>query len=343
MNKLKTSYMGIELNNPIILGASNLVSDLDNLKKAEEQGAGAIVYKSLFEEQIQLESFQLDERLNEFNDLHAEMVQIHPNIEHAGPEEHLLNLRKARESLSIPLIASLNAIRDDSWIRYAKLLSETGVDGIELNFYQIPLDFEKNAKDIEDAQINTLKEIRQTISIPISVKLSSDYSNVLNFITKLDKAGANAFVLFNSFFQPDIDVVTEEHIKSQQLSNDGDYKKSLRYAGLLYDNIKADICSSHGIFNGEDVIKLLLSGATCVQVVSTVYKNGLTQIRNITKELEKWMETKNYKSIEEFRGKLSKNKLTNNPFVYKRAQYVDLLMNSEEIILGGTNSRITPV
>lgn len=343
MNKLKTSYMGIELNNPIILGASNLVSDLDNLKKAEEQGAGAIVYKSLFEEQIQLESFQLDERLNEFNDLHAEMVQIHPNIEHAGPEEHLLNLRKARESLSIPLIASLNAIRDDSWIRYAKLLSETGVDGIELNFYQIPLDFDKNAKDIEDAQINTLKEIRQNISIPISVKLSSDYSNILNFITKLDKSGANAFVLFNSFFQPDINVATEEHIKSQQLSNDGDYKKSLRYAGLLYDNIKADICSSHGIFNGEDVIKLLLSGATCVQVVSTVYKNGLTQIRNITKELEKWMDTKNYNGIEEFRGKLSKNRLTNNPFVYKRAQYVDLLMNSEEIILGGTNSRITPV
>ncbi len=343
MNKLKTSYMGIELNNPIILGASNLVSDLDNLKKAEEQGAGAIVYKSLFEEQIQLESFQLDERLNEFNDLHAEMVQIHPNIEHAGPDEHLLNLRKARESLSIPLIASLNAIKDDSWIRYAKLLSETGVDGIELNFYQIPLDFKKNAKDIEDAQINTLKEISQNISIPISVKLSPDYSNILNFITKLDKAGANAFVLFNSFFQPDINVVTEEHIKSQQLSNDGDYKKSLRYAGFLYDNIKADICSSHGIFNGEDVIKLLLSGATCVQVVSTVYKNGLTQIRNITKELEKWMETKNYKSIDEFRGKLSKNRLTNNPFVYKRAQYVDLLMNSEEIILGGTNSRITPL
>ena len=343
MNKLRTNYMGIELNNPIILGASNLVSDLDNLKKAEEQGAGAIVYKSLFEEQIQLESFQLDERLNEFNDLHAEMVQIHPNIEHAGPEEHLMNIRKARESLSIPLIASLNAIKDDSWIRYAKLISETGVDGIELNFYQIPMDFDKSAKDIEDAQINTLKEIKQNISIPISVKLSSDYSNILNFITKLDKAGANAFVLFNSFFQPDINIMTEEHIKSQQLSNYGDYKKSLRYAGLLYDNIKADICSSRGIFNGEDVIKLLLSGATCVQVVSTVYKNGLTQISNIVRELEEWMDVKNYKSIDEFRGKLSKNRLTNNPFVYKRAQYVDMLMNSEEIILGGTNSRISPV
>jgi dihydroorotate dehydrogenase (fumarate) len=334
MNKLKTIYMGIELNNPIILGASNLVTDLDNLKKAEELGAGAIIYRSLFEEQIQLERFQLDERLTEFNDLNAEMVQIHPNIEHAGPDEHLMNLRKAKESLSIPLIASLNAINNDTWLKYARLIEETGVDGIELNFYQIPMDFKKNAKEIEDAQINTLKEIRQNISIPISVKLSPDYSNILNFIKKLDKAGADAFVLFNSFFQPDINVISEKHIKTSHLSNIGDYKQSLRYAGLLFDNIKADICSSYGIFSGEDVIKLLLSGATCAQVVSTVYKNGILQLNNIRRELEEWMDIKNYKSLDEFRGKLSNNRLTSNPFVYKRAQYVDLLLNSEEIFLG---------
>ncbi len=327
--------MGIELDNPIILGASNFVTDLDNLKKAEELGVAAIVYRSLFEEQIQLESFQLEERLNEFNDINAEMVQIHPNIEHAGPDEHLLNIRKAKESLTIPLIASLNAINSDTWIRYAKLISETGVDGIELNFYQIPVDFDKDAKEIEDSQINTLKEIRSSISIPISVKLSPDYSNILNFIKKLDKVGADAFVLFNSFFQPDIDVKSEKHIKTSHLSNERDYKKSLRYAGLLFDNIKADICSSHGIFSGEDVIKLLLSGATCVQVVSTIYKNGLKQISTMKKELEEWMDIKNYKSIDEFRGKLSRNRLTNNPFVYKRAQYVELLLNSEEIF-GGT-------
>jgi dihydroorotate dehydrogenase (fumarate) len=334
VNKLKTTYMGIELNNPIIIGASNLVTDLETLKKAEEQGAAAIVYKSLFEEQIQLESYQMDERMNEFNDLYAEMVQIHPNIQHAGPDEHLLNLRKAKESLSIPLIASLNAVNNDTWLKYAKLISETGIDGIELNFYQIPLDFNKSSKDIEDAQINILKEIRKSISIPISVKLSPDYSNILNFISKLDKAGADALVLFNSFFQPDINVIDEKHIKSSHLSNAGDYKKSLRYAGLLSGNIKADICSSYGILTGEDVIKLLLSGATCVQVVSTVYKNGLSQIHNIRKELEEWMEGKNYKSINDFRGKLSKNKLSNNPFVYKRAQYVELLMNSDEIFPG---------
>ena len=331
MENLKTKYMGIEIDNPIIFGASNMSTDLDKLKKAEELGAAAIVYKSLFEEQIQLERFQLDERLTEFNDIYAEMVTIHPHIEHAGPDEHLLNIRKARESLSIPLIASLNAVNIDTWIKYAGLLSETGVNGIELNFYQTPSDFDKNANDIEDEQISIVKEIRHNISIPISVKLSSDYSNILNFIKKLDQAGVDAFVLFNSFFQPDIDIKSEKHIKSFNLSNEGDYKKSLRYAGLLFENIKADICSSHGIFTGADVIKLILSGSSCVQVVSTLYKNGLSQISVIKKELVEWMGTKNYTSIDEFRGKLSKNKLSSNPFVYKRAQYVDLLINSEEI------------
>jgi dihydroorotate dehydrogenase (fumarate) len=334
--------MGIQLDNPIIIGASNLADDLDNLKKAEELGAGAIVYKSLFEEQIQLESFQLDDKLSEFNDLHAEMVQIHPNIEHAGPEEHLMNIRKARESLSIPLIASLNAINTDTWVKYAKLLSETGVSAIELNFYQIPMDFNKTAKEIEEEQIITLKEIRKSISIPISVKLSPDYSNILNFIKNLDLAGVDAFVLFNSFFQPDIDVSGEKHIKSTHLSNEGDYKKSLRYAGLLFKEIKADICSSYGIFNGADVIRLLLSGASCVQVVSTIYKHGLTQINNIKREIVDWMDSKNYSNIDEFRGKLSKNKLISNPFVYKRAQYVDLLLNSEEIFADERFSRISP-
>jgi dihydroorotate dehydrogenase (fumarate) len=326
MKNLKTKYMGIELNNPIIIGASNMVTDLDKLKQAEELGAGAIVYKSLFEEQIQLERLQLDEKLSEYNDINAEMLTTHPNVEHAGPDEHLLNIRKARESLSIPLIASLNAIHNDTWIKYARLLSETGVDGIELNFYQIPSDFNKEAEDIEDEQIN--------ISIPISVKLSPDYSNILNFIKKLDQAGVNAFILFNSFFQPDIDIISEKHIKSFNLSNEGDYRKSLRYSGLLFGNIKADVCSSHGIFTGADVVRLILSGACCVQVVSTLYKNGLTQINSIKKELIEWMDIKNYKSIDEFRGKLSKNKLSNNPFVYKRAQYVDLLINSEEIFGG---------
>ena len=176
-----------------------------------------------------------------------------------------------------------------------------------------------------------MKEIRKNLAIPVSVKLSADYTNTLNFIKKLDLAGVNGFALFNSFFQPDIDIITEKHIKSIDLSNPGDYKKSLRFSGLLFETIKADICSSHGVFTGADVIKLILSGSSCVQVVSTLYKNGLTQITKMKKELEDWMESKHYNNIDEFRGKLSKTRLSSNPFIYKRAQYADLLINSEQI------------
>lgn len=331
MKNIKTKYMGIEIDNPIIIGASNLVSDPDRLKKAEELGAAAIVYKSLFEEEMQLEEFQMDEKLTEFNDMNAEMITTHPQLEFAGPDEHLLNLRKAKESISIPLIASLNAVNTETWINYAKLIAETGVDAIELNFYHTPSDFKKEAKQIEDEQINIVKEIRKNSPIPVSVKLSPDYTNILNFIQNLDKAGVDGVVLFNSFYQPDIDISTEKHIKLYNFSNEGDYKKSLRFAGLLSENVKADICSSHGVFSGADVIKLLLAGSTCVQVVSTLYKNGMPQIEKIKKELSDWMDSKNYKSLDDFRGKLSKNKLGNDPFVYKRAQYVDLLIHSEEI------------
>jgi len=331
MNNLKVNYMGIDLKNPIIIGASNMVTDLDKLKKVEEQGASAIVFKSLFEEQIQLERFQMDESLSQYNDLHAEMITTHPNIEHAGPDEHLVKIRAAKESLTIPLIASLNAIENETWTEYAKLIEETGVDGIELNFYKTPLDFDKNAEAIENEQINIVKEIRKNVSIPLSVKLSSDYSNILNLIKKLYAAGADSFVLFNSFFQPDIDIESEQHVKTFSLSNEGDYRKALRYSGILFENIKADICSSHGIFTGTDVIKMILAGSTCVQVVSTLYKNGLTQIGKMITEMTEWMNSKNYRNIDEFRGKLSRKSLSSNPFVYQRAQYVDLLLNSEEV------------
>jgi len=340
MSKLKTNYMGIELKNPVILGASNLVRNPDTLRKAEDAGIAAVVFKSLFEEQIQMESFHLDEKLNEFNDLYYEMISIHPNIEHSGPEEHLNNIRKARETLSIPLIASLNAVNNETWIKYAGLLSQTGIDAIELNFYQVPLDFNKSAAEIEEEQLNIFREIKKNSSIPVSVKLSPDYTNILNFVKRLDEAGADGVVLINSFFQPDINIETEKHKRSSHLSHTGDYKKSLRYSGLLFGNIDADICSSYGIFSGEDVVKLLLAGATCVQIVSTVYRNGVSHISNIIGELEAWMESKNYNSIDEFRGKLSNKKIVHDPFIYRRAQYVDILLNSDELMAGGTNSRI---
>ena len=331
MKNLKTKYMGIEIDNPIILGASDLVTKQVNLRKAEDQGAGAIVYKSLFEEQIQLEKLHFDEKITEFDDIHAEMLTLHPHIDYTGVEEHLLNLRTAKESISIPVIASLNAVNVDTWVEYAKLISQTGVDGIELNFYPNLWDIDRDSSDIENEQIRIVKEIKRCVSIPLSVKLSPDYTNTLNLVKKLDQQGVDSVVLFNSFFQPDIDIKNEKHIKKYNFSNPGDYKKSLRFAGILYQNINADICSSLGIFSGADVIKLILSGASSVQVVSTLYKNGISHIGTMKNELEEWMDEKNYTCLDDFRGKLSKNMLNRNPFIYKRAQYVDLLLNAEDI------------
>lgn len=330
MVDLKTKYLGLDLKNPVILGASNLVTKIDNLKRAEEAGAAAIVYKSLFEEQIQLESAQLDDQLEEYNERNAEMVKLFPSMEHAGPEEHLVNLRKVKETLGIPVIASLNAIYTESWIDYAQQLEQTGVDALEFNFFYIPRDTQTDGRDINNQQLEIIKAVKPKVKLPISIKLSPFYANPLNVVSQMDKLGVNGFVLFNRLFQPDIDIEKEQHFSPFSLSSPEDNKLSLRFAGMLYGTIGASICSNTGIFSGADVVKMILAGADCVQVVSTIYKNKIEHISTILKDLQMWMESKNYKNLGAFRGKLSE-KNTNDPFVYKRAQYIDLLLKSDQI------------
>jgi len=331
MINLATNYMGIALKNPIIAGASSMSTDLTMLKKLEQAGAAAIVYKTLFEEQINLESAQFDDQIEAMAGLHAEMTSLYPKLQHAGPEAHLVNLRKAKETLGIPVIASLNCLYDNTWIEYARLIEKTEVDGIELNFYFVPGDFEADGRSIEDIQLDLVKTVKSKISIPVSVKLSSFYSNPLNFISKLDKAGVNAVVIFNRMFEPEINVHEMKHIAPFYLSHEGDYRLALRYAGLLYGNVKAQVCANTGIYQGNDVIKLLLAGADCVQVVSTLYKHKPEHIATMLTDMEAWMESKKYSSISDFKGKLSKKELK-DPFVYKRGQYVDLLLASDQLI-----------
>lgn len=333
MKNLETIYMGIQLKNPVILGASELSSEIDSLKNAEQAGVAAIVYKTLFEEQIQLEDLQFDELKDEYSDMHAEMTSLYPDIERSEAEYYLEKLRKAKESLSIPVIASLNAVNNSSWLRYARLIEETGVDGIELNLYQIPTQFDVEAAEIENRQIATVSEIKKQLSIPVSVKLSNDYTNILHFAKRLDEAGVDGMVLFNSFFQPDIDIEKEHHRRAFNLSKKGDYKQSLRIAGMLYGRLNASVCASKGVFSGSDVVKLLLSGSTCVQVVSAVYRHGVSRITDMICEVGEWMERKQYNSLEDFRGKLSDSVLNKNDnlLVYKRAQYVDLILHSDTI------------
>lgn len=331
MKNLKTTYMGIELDNPIIMGACNMSDNIDDMLKAEDNGVGAIVFKSLFEEQVQLERLQMEEKLTQYDNIHAQMITTHPNLHFSDTEKHLVHLRKAKERLSVPLIASLNAVHEDSWLEYAKQLAQTGVDGLELNIYQVPVDFHKESKEIEDYQINIVKKIKETLSLPVSVKLSSDYTNTLAFIKKMDAVGADGLVLFNAFFQPDININSLKHKRGYNLSRKGEYRKSLRFAGILYGNIEADICSSRGIFTGNEIVKHLLSGSTCVQMVSAIYKNGFEQIAIAKNQLSEWMEEKEFDSIEDFRGKMAQNNLSSDSMVYKRTQYVDLLMHSDNI------------
>lgn len=331
MSKLKTTYLGLELKNPIIVGASNLVSDTSNLQAMEKAGASAIVYKSLFEEQIQLENFHLDNQMGDYNERNAEMVKLFPDINHAGPQEHLHKLRKAKESVSIPVIASLNAIHHESWLEYAKLIEDTGVDAIELNFYSIPRDFNRDEKEIISGQLAAVKDIKKSLNIPVSVKLSPYYTNILKFIAELDKAGVDGIVLFNRMFQPDVDLEKEEHFSPFNLSSENENRIALRFAGLLYDRTKAKICANSGIMSGKDVLKAIMVGADTVQVVSTLYKHKISHISVMLDEMNEWMKSKNYNSLKDFRGKLSE-KNTKDPFVYKRAQYIDLLLKSEDIL-----------
>lgn len=322
--------MGLELKNPIIIGASNLVTNLDNLKKLEDHGAAAIVYKSLFEEQIQLEGMEFEEEMREYNERHAEMTSLFPNLEHAGPQEHLMNLRKAKEAVSIPVIASLNCINAETWVEYAGQIEQTGVDGLELNFYETPRDFDVDGNKIVHEQIEIMEEVKAKVNIPVAVKLSQFYTNPLYVISQMDSASVDGFVLFNKLFQPDINIEKEENYYPYNISHEEDNRLALRFAGLLYGNLNAGICTSSGIFDGNDVIKMMLAGANAVQVVSTVYKNGFDQITKMLAEMESWMKAKSYKSLDDFRGKLSR-KNTKDPFAYRRAQYVDILLKSEKI------------
>jgi len=331
MTDLKTNYMGIELKNPIIAGASSLTSHMDSIRKVEDAGVGALVIKSLFEEQIQLESYKMKEDLHKDDDLYAEMLSIFPDLEHAGPDDHLHWVRKAKEETSIPVIASLNAVNRQTWIEYAQKLEETGVDGLELNFYRLPIEFDVDARTVEKEQVDAVTEVVQNVDIPVSVKLSPYYTSPLYFIKQLDKVGVKGFVLFNRLFQPSININREENDYSLNLSNSNDYRLALRFSGLLHEQINGSICASNGVNSTENLIKVLLAGADAVQMVSALYSHSIVIVPKILGELKEWMGDKNYSTLKDFRGKLSYAK-NSKPEVYTRAQYAKALLHPEKYI-----------
>jgi dihydroorotate dehydrogenase (fumarate) len=331
MADLTTTYMGLALENPIIAGASILTQNMDSIRKIEDAGAGALVIASLFEEQIQLDHLKMSEEIVQYDDWHAEMSSIFPQLEHSGPEEHLMWVRRTKEAVDIPVIASLNAVEKGTWVEWAKRLADTGVDGLELNFFALPKDFDATAADIESAQVDALREVKKSVKIPVSVKLSPYYTSPLNFIKRLDEIGVNGFVLFNRYFQPKSDVVNERNDLSFNLSSENDHRIALRFAGILHGQVKASICANNGIHTATNAIELLLAGADVVQVVSTLFRNSIGYIGTMVSEIDDWMEHKEYKTIADFKGKMSKGK---NPddWAYTRGQYVMTLLKAKEYL-----------
>ena len=329
MGSLQTRFMGLPLSNPVIAGSSDLTSNVDSIKRMEEAGAGAIVLKSLFEEQIQLERFKLEEDLETGSDLYGEMATIFPKLQHAGAKEHLMWVKKARDAVKIPVIASLNAVTRGTWVQYARQLADQGVDGLELNFFATPRDFDVAGSSVEEEQLSVVREVREAITLPFCVKLSVFYSNPLHFITRLDREGAAGFVLFNRFFQPDINTETESISQPFNFSIQADNRLPLRFAGLLHGKTKADVCASTGIMAGMDVVKMILAGASSVQVVTGLYRQGVKSIRSMLEEVSRWMDARSYGSIDAFRGKLSARN-AKDPWAYTRAQYAKMLLSPKE-------------
>ena len=328
MPDLSTTYMGLSLKNPFIAGASALTANLSMIQRLAENGAAAIVTKSLFEEQIQLERLKFDEALEKGNYRNPEMITIRPHLEFAGPAEHLSWVRKTKQAVTIPVIASLNAVNRETWLEYARKLEDTGVDGLECCFVAAPDNADRTAAEIEDEQIGIVEQLKAAVKIPFSVKLSCLYTNPLRVIRRMDQAGAAGVVLFNRLPEPDIDVEKETNTNPFNLSRETDYRTPLRYAGLLEGTLHADVCCSSGIYDGETAARAILAGAQVVQTVSALFHNGPGHIRTMAQELQQWMAAKNYKSLADFRGKLSKRHLS-DPWAYARTQYVRLLMNPD--------------
>lgn len=332
MANLQTQYMGIELANPLVVAACSLSSRVETIQRVEALGVGAMVIKSLFEEQIRHEAGTLDDMLS-LGDVSAEAVSFFPHLPPDGARNHLLWVERAREAVQMPLIASLNAVSPSGWVEYARKLAETGVDGLELNVYAVEADLDRRSEDIEQRLIDNVTAVRAQTRLPLSVKLGPWYSSTANLVTRLEAAGVGAVVLFNRFFQPDIDPERQELFNRMTWSRAEDMRLPLRWIALLYGRVGLDLIGNTGVQEAADVVKYLLAGAKAVQVAGVLYHRKLDVIRELVSGLDAWMEAKGYEDLEAFRGKLSQAHHPAHPAVFERAQYFDFLRraNNEKI------------
>lgn len=323
---LSTKYLGLSLNNPIVVASCGLTKTVDQIKKCEQAGAGAVVMKSVFEEQIR----DANSGISDSAAMHPEAMEyMRAELDmQYGTREYLENIKQAKNSVSIPVIASVNCHSSKWWTTYAKQIEAAGADALELNVYALPFDSEVSGFNLENIYFEILEKVKQEINIPVALKLSPFFTSFANFAEKLDKQGADGLVLFNRFINPEINI--KELTTSTKASFDDPvgFYNSLRWIALLSGKLKLDLAASGNIRTAEHVIKQLLAGASVIQIASVLYKDGLEKIKEMSDGLQSWMKDKNFNSVADFRGKLNQQ---NNPQdeMFFRAQYVKKLAGVE--------------
>lgn len=323
---LSTQYMGLSLKNPIVPSSSPLSHTVDGIRRLEDAGAAAVVLYSLFEEQVSLESYYIDHYLNSGANSYSEAQSYFPEMEYynVGPDGYLNLIRRAKEMVSIPVMASLNGISTGGWISYASLIEEAGADALELNIYFIPTNVETSSQEVEDVYIEILREVKREVSIPVAVKLSPYFSSTANMARSLVEWGADALVLFNRFYQPDFDLEKLEVAPRLVLSNSHELRLPLIWVAILYGRVSVDLAITSGVHTYEDVLKALMAGARVAMMASELLQNGLGRIGQILGEMREWMHEREYSSVAQMIGSMSQQHVA-EPTAFERANYMKML------------------
>ncbi len=324
--KLDTTYMGLALKNPIIAGASPLTASADSIKRLEDAGASAIIMHSIFEEQINHEAHEVDHFLFKGGESYAEAVGFFPEMELSNleSENYLEEISALKQSLSIPLIASLNGVSKGGWINYARKLQEAGADGLELNITYIPSTVDLDGRIVEKLYLDALETVLSVVDIPVSIKMNAIFSSPANMAKQFDQMGAKGLVLFDRPVHVDIDIENLNAVQTINPSTSHDMSESLRWSAILYKKVAASLCASTGITTHEDVLKAMMSGADSVQMVTALMQYGEGHITKVLKDLVEWMEEKEYVSIEQMKGSISLQHTT-NPAAFQRGNYMRIL------------------
>ena len=323
---ITTTYLGLKLKSPIVCSAGPLSEKISNIREMEDAGASAVVLYSIFEEQIEHEQLELYHHTSDNTESFAEATSYFPEPFDfkLGPEEYLDHIRKAKEAVDIPIIASLNGKSIGGWTDYAKKMEQAGADALELNIYLLPTDITKSGSEIEKTYIDIVKAVKSNVKIPIAVKMHPFFSSTSWMAHELSKAGADGLVLFNRFYQPDIDLENLDVVPNVILSTPMAMRLPLRWIAMLYGRINADLSATSGIYSAEDVVKMMMAGAKVAEILSALLKFGIGHIADITTNLKIWMEEKEYESIEQMRGSMSYMNV-DNPSKFERANYMKVL------------------